>query len=73
LRRSTGTSLAAMSGLLGFLSWFDDADRLRGRVGQLVNCEARDIAFINSANSALSLLMGGLGWKPGDRIVALQD
>ncbi len=56
-----------------FLSWFDDADLLRGRVGQLVNCEARDIAFINSANSALSLLMGGIDWKPGDRIVALQD
>jgi len=56
-----------------FLTWFDDADRLRGRVGQLVNCEAGDIAFINSANSALSLLIGGLDWKPGDRIVALQD
>jgi cysteine desulfurase/selenocysteine lyase len=35
--------------------------------------EARDIAFINSANSALSLLIGGLDWKPGDRIVAFQD
>jgi cysteine desulfurase/selenocysteine lyase len=56
-----------------FLTWFDDADLLRGRIGQLVNCAARDIAFINSANSALSLLMGGLDWKPGDRIVALQD
>jgi selenocysteine lyase/cysteine desulfurase len=56
-----------------FLTWFDDADMLRGRAGQLVNCEAGDIAFINSANSALSLLMGGLDWKPGDRIVAFQD
>lgn len=56
-----------------FLSWFDDADRLRGAVARLVNCAASDVAFINSANSALSLLIGGIDWKPGDRIVTLPD
>ena len=56
-----------------FLSWFDDADRLRERVAQLINCKADDIAFINNAGAALSLLIGSLDWKPGDRIVTLQD
>jgi selenocysteine lyase/cysteine desulfurase len=56
-----------------FLSWFDDADRLRERVARLVGCEAADIAFINSANSALALLIHGLDWRPGDRIVTLAD
>ncbi len=56
-----------------FLSWFGDADRLRETVARLVQCEAADIAFINSANSALSLLINGLDWRPGDRIVTLED
>jgi selenocysteine lyase/cysteine desulfurase len=55
------------------LTWFDDADRLRVEVARLVNCDASDIAFINSANSALSLFIGGIDWKPGDRIVTLPD
>ena len=56
-----------------FLSWFDDADRVRGRAAQLIGASADDIAFIHSANAALSLLLGGLSWSPGDRIVTLQD
>lgn len=56
-----------------FLSWFDDADRVRGRIAQLIGASAGDIAFIHSANAALSLLLGGLSWSPGDRIVTLQD
>jgi selenocysteine lyase/cysteine desulfurase len=56
-----------------FLTWFDDADRLRGSVARLVRCEAADIAFIHSANAALSLLIHGLDWRPGDRVVTLAD
>ncbi|MBI4873613.1 MAG: aminotransferase class V-fold PLP-dependent enzyme [Acidobacteria bacterium] len=56
-----------------FLSWFDDADRVRELVARLINCQAADVAFLNGANVALSLLIGGLDWRPGDRIVTLQD
>jgi selenocysteine lyase/cysteine desulfurase len=55
-----------------FMRWFDDADRLRGSVARLIHCEPSDIAFITNASSGLSLLMGGLDWKPGDQIVTLE-
>ncbi len=56
-----------------FMGWFDDADRLRGRIAGFIGCQAADIAFIQNASAALSLLMGGLDWKTGDRIVTLED
>ena len=56
-----------------FLSWFGDADRIRGLVARLINCQASDIAFVPNAATALSLLVGGLEWQPGDRIVTLHN
>jgi selenocysteine lyase/cysteine desulfurase len=55
-----------------FLNWFDDADRIRAQAARLVSCEPNDIAFIPNASTALSLLLGGIDWKPGDRIVTLE-
>jgi selenocysteine lyase/cysteine desulfurase len=56
-----------------FLTWFDDADRIRGVVAELIGCKAEDIAFAMNAAAALSLFLGGIDWKPGDRIVTLRD
>lgn len=56
-----------------FLTWFDDVDGIRGLIGQLINCEAEDIAFAMNAASALSLFLGGMDWHEGDRIVTLRD
>jgi len=50
-----------------YLEWFDDADRIRESIGRLIHCEAADIAFVPNASMALSMLFGGLDWKPGDR------
>jgi selenocysteine lyase/cysteine desulfurase len=36
-----------------------------------VNCEASDIAFVQNASQALSLLMGRIDWRPGDEVVTL--
>ena len=54
-----------------FLEWFDDADRLRETVARLIHASAADIAFVPNASTALSLLIAGLDWKPGDRVVTL--
>jgi selenocysteine lyase/cysteine desulfurase len=54
-----------------FISWFDDADCVRALIGRFVNCQASDIAFVQNASQALSLLMGGIVWKPGDEVVTL--
>jgi cysteine desulfurase / selenocysteine lyase len=56
-----------------FLTWFDDVDQIRGLIGQLINCKADDIAFTVNAASALSLFLGGIEWRHGDRIVTLRD
>lgn len=54
-----------------FLNWFDDADRLRAKLGQLFHAGAEDVCFIPATAHALSLLMNGIAWKAGDRIVTL--
>lgn len=55
-----------------FMDWFSDADRIRGAVARLIHCEASDIAFVQNASTALSLLLGGIDWKPGDQVVTLE-
>lgn len=56
-----------------FMDWFDDADRIRELCARLIHAEAADIAFIPNASTALSLLLGGIDWKAGDRLVTLED
>jgi cysteine desulfurase / selenocysteine lyase len=55
-----------------FLAWYDDADRLRAKIGRLIGCSASDIAFIPNASSALGLLLAGLDWHSGDRVLTLE-
>jgi cysteine desulfurase / selenocysteine lyase len=55
-----------------FLTWYDDADRLRSKIGQLICCCAEDIAFVPNASTALGILLTGLDWRRGDRIVTLE-
>lgn len=45
------------------------ADGLRERLGRLLNCPADTIALTRSTAHGLSLLAGGLDWKPGDNVV----
>jgi selenocysteine lyase/cysteine desulfurase len=54
-----------------FIQWFDDADGVRDLLARYVCCRSSDIAFIQNASQALSLLMGGIDWKPGDEVVTL--
>jgi cysteine desulfurase/selenocysteine lyase len=56
-----------------FMRWFEDADSIRARIADFIHCRAEDIAFIQNASAGLSLLLGGLDWRPGDRIVTLED
>lgn len=55
-----------------FLAWYDDADRIRGKIGRLINCAAQDIAFVPNASSALGLLLAGMDWCPGDHVLTLE-
>jgi cysteine desulfurase / selenocysteine lyase len=55
-----------------FLAWYDDADRLRAKLGGLIGCSASYIAFVPNASSALGLLLAGLDWRSGDRVLTLE-
>ena len=55
-----------------FLSWYDDVDRLRASIAQLIGVTAADIAFVGSAADALSMVIAGLALKPDDNIVTLE-
>jgi cysteine desulfurase/selenocysteine lyase len=55
-----------------FLAWYDDADRIRAKIARLINCAPEDIAFVPNASTALGLLLAGLDWQPGDRVLTLE-
>jgi cysteine desulfurase/selenocysteine lyase len=56
-----------------FLSWFDDMDRIRGKVGQLIGCQGSDVAFTPNSSSGLAILLSGLDWHTGDTIITLEN
>lgn len=56
-----------------FIDWFGDMDTIRESIARLVNCEPEDIAFIPNAAAALAILISGIQWEPGDRVVTLRD
>ncbi len=55
-----------------FLAWYDDADRIRAKIGRLINCAPEDIAFVPNASTALGLLLAGMDWRPGDHVLTLE-
>ncbi len=55
-----------------FLAWYDDVDRIRAKIGQLIHCAPNDIAFVPNASTALGLLLSGLDWRPGDHVITLE-
>jgi cysteine desulfurase/selenocysteine lyase len=55
-----------------FLAWYDDADRIRAKIGRLINCQPDDIAFVPNASTPLGLLLAGLNWRSGDRVLTLE-
>ncbi len=55
-----------------FLTWYDDADRLRAKIARLIQCAAGDIAFVPNATTALGILLSGIDWRAGDQILTLE-
>jgi cysteine desulfurase/selenocysteine lyase len=55
-----------------FLAWFDDVDRTRVSLSQLINSSSDDIAFVTNAAGALSMLLSGIEWREGDEVIALE-
>ncbi len=47
----------------------EEADRVRRLVGRLINAAPDSIALTRSTAHGMSLLAGGLAWRPGDNVV----
>jgi selenocysteine lyase/cysteine desulfurase len=58
---------------LDFLDWFTDIDGIRAKLAQLIGAAPDDVAFISNTASALSWLLTGIDWKPGDHVLTLSD
>ena len=75
IARSVGEAMAAVSmAMTGDpMSWgadyVADRDALRAVTGQLIGCGPEDVALVRSTAHGLSLLAGGLDWRPGDNVV----
>lgn len=55
------------------LESFADLDRVRGKIAALLGASADDIAFCPSTAHGLSLLLRGIDWKPGDRVISFDN
>ncbi|HYL38945.1 MAG TPA: aminotransferase class V-fold PLP-dependent enzyme [Bryobacteraceae bacterium] len=55
-----------------FLKWYDDADRLREKIARLIQCAPADVAFVPNASTALGILVAGIDWRAGDRVLTLE-
>ncbi len=56
---------------LDFLDWYTDADAVRAQAAELIGAEPDDVAFIPNAATALSWVVNGIRWTPGDHVVTL--
>ena len=58
---------------LDFLDWYTDIETVRAKLATLVGAMPDDIAYIPNAATALSWLLTGIDWKPGDHVLTLTD
>ena len=56
---------------LDFLDWYTDADAVRAQAAELIGAEPDDVAFIPNTATALSWVVNGIRWTPGDHVVTL--
>jgi selenocysteine lyase/cysteine desulfurase len=49
--------------------WHPDLEKLRQLAAGFINAHRDEIAFVKNTGEGLSIVAGGLDWRPGDRIV----
>ncbi|MBI4517010.1 MAG: aminotransferase class V-fold PLP-dependent enzyme [Deltaproteobacteria bacterium] len=52
-------------------AWEQRAQAVRAAFARLIGAQASDIAFITNTSEGLSLVAGGLSWRAGDNIIAI--
>ncbi|HSS52274.1 MAG TPA: aminotransferase class V-fold PLP-dependent enzyme [Thermoanaerobaculia bacterium] len=66
-------TLAELVSRTGDRRWLDrqaEVDRIRGLAARLLGArEPHEVAFVENTSTALSMIAGGLAWRPGDNVV----
>lgn len=52
-----------------FASWWETADRVRGKLAKLLGADASEICFTDSTTRGVNLIARGLQWQKGDNII----
>jgi selenocysteine lyase/cysteine desulfurase len=76
LPRRSAQRMAALAELVsrtGDRQWLDrqaEVDRVRGLAARLLGArQPHEVAFVENTSTALSMIAGGLDWRPGDNVV----
>jgi selenocysteine lyase/cysteine desulfurase len=54
---------------LHYREWTKTIERARSLFAQLINADPSEICFATSTSEALSMVAGGISWRPGDKII----
>jgi selenocysteine lyase/cysteine desulfurase len=56
-------------GLVRYPAWMKTVERTRSLFAQLINSDLSEICFTANTSEALSIVAGGIAWKPGDKVI----
>jgi len=56
-------------GSLHYPEWKKSIERTRALFAELINASPSEICFIPNTSEGLSIIAGGISWKPGDKII----
>jgi selenocysteine lyase/cysteine desulfurase len=66
------SALMAQFGTEGFVrypEWMKTVEKTRALFAKLINAAPSEICFTANTSDALSLIAGGISWKPGDKVI----
>lgn len=52
-----------------FASWWETADRVRGKLADWIGADASEICFTDSTTRGVNLIARGLQWQKGDNVI----
>jgi len=64
---------ALQFGSLHYDRWLDAYENLRVAAARLIGANRSEIALVKNTSEGISMIAQGLGWRPGDRIVAFRE
>ncbi|MBV8071843.1 MAG: aminotransferase class V-fold PLP-dependent enzyme [Acidobacteriaceae bacterium] len=64
---------ACLFGSLHYDKWMESYSGLRRATARLINASPDEIAIVKNTSEGIATVALGIGWKPGDRVVAFRE